>query len=1234
MTEFYILDRKERIISNLLPIGTPGNNIYFDDEYSIDVTTGAETLTFKTHNNTPEATYLKIGNYIAFRDNDDRQSFKLFQIVRSKELHKATFTIEIYAETAGVELLNDITRPFSSPSQNVKQFLTQILSGTRYNVGYVDPLIATTLDVDIKEHTKTYNLLQEYVVKQFNTEISYRFEVKGNRIVGRYIDVFRQRGNFKGFRFDYDTNMTEIERSVDTTNLVTALIGVGKNGLTFRELEEADKPLNQDFIEDFEAYQIWNVKGKNILDVFKFDTDNPNELLIQTRKELEKRCKPKFKYSLNVELLGQKVSIGDTVYVVDNSFYPVLHLSARVSQLKISFTDPGKSKCILSNYKEIKSKIKNNSFDGSIEDFINSKFPVGSGDIQSGAITSDKIQTGAVSTPHISDGAIISDKISANQIKAEHILANQIKTEHIQADSIDAEKIKADAINADKIQANSIKSEHIQSEVIESTHIKADQILGDHILADQIDSNHIKANSIVSDKIQANAINAGHITAEAITSEKIQADAIGTNHLQANSINSEKIKANAITAREIKADSIDTEHLKANSITSDKIEANAIKSDKIEADSILGSHITAGAISSEKIDANAIEANHIKANTIEARHLTLSELITDSAQIKTGIIGNAHITDASITGAKIAEASITNANIVDATISGAKIALATIDGANIKEATITNANIKDLNANKINAGIINTGRIEIQGTQGKLKIKDNRLQVFDNSEIPIERVSVGDVNGDGTVYGLRVRGADGDTILYDENGIYSEGITDGAITNEKIEDNAVDARTLNVDSLFVGDNAFIQRLKAVEIDAGQITTGKISGERIDISGLVSFESLDSDLSQNFLKPEGSNKTWINGGTLYTDSVTADKINIKGIAVEKDGFVNFGVNSDGDVTLSGYIQSRNFNNTPGFESGYLIKPDGTAILNEAQIRGSLILPRAGVSNDGNIRFYAGSDYKDRENAPFIIYDDGTLKALKGYFQGTFTGAINVGNIHIQDTDSSEASFVINNNDETKTIIALQEKEAKFSTNFNIDDKVIYNIETNNLTSTIPFILQSDEDSNLYEVTGNINLRLEPSWSGTGHRLSKTGEILEVIEIVGDWATVNDKGTTCYAPANYLKKLEFMNGKVRFNEVDKLQYNIIGSSNNNGGIHKMTYKANESGFTFESSGNTSIVEGDKESYDFKFARKNAEETVNVRVEGNLKVSNKVSFNDKSKIELVSVEGANSGVDFMIR
>ena len=121
----------------------------------------------------------------------------------------------------------------------------------------------------------------------------------------------------------------------------------------------------------------------------------------------------------------------------------------------------------------------------------------------------------------------------------------------------------------------------------------------------------------------------------------------------------------------------------------------------------------------------------------------------------------------------------------------------------IANGAIGSAHISSVSADKIDAGIIDTSKIIVQGANGNLKLKGNRLQVFEgigNSQF--ERVSLGDVNNDGTSYGLRVRGRDGQTVLYDENGVYREGITDGSITNDKIGDDAnIDGGKLNIHSV-------------------------------------------------------------------------------------------------------------------------------------------------------------------------------------------------------------------------------------------------------------------------------------------------------------------------------------------------------------------------------------------------------------------------------------------------
>ena len=157
----------------------------------------------------------------------------------------------------------------------------------------------------------------------------------------------------------------------------------------------------------------------------------------------------------------------------------------------------------------------------------------------------------------------------------------------------------------------------------------------------------------------------------------------------------------------------------------------------------------------------------------------------------------------------------------------------------IANGAIGDAQISKVSADKLDAGVVNTSKVTIAGANGNLKLRGNRLQVFEGiGSSQFERVSLGDVNDDGTVYGLRVRGADGQTILYDENGVYREGITDGSINNDKIAGDAnIDGGKLNINSVI--DN--------INKDG----TGTIHGTKIDIDGeSVSSKVFKIELNQD------------------------------------------------------------------------------------------------------------------------------------------------------------------------------------------------------------------------------------------------------------------------------------------------------------------------------------------------------------------------------------------------
>lgn len=225
------------------------------------------------------------------------------------------------------------------------------------------------------------------------------------------------------------------------------------------------------------------------------------------------------------------------------------------------------------------------------------------------------------------------------------------------------------------------------------------------------------------------------------------------------------------------------DHLFAGNITAENIAAGSITADKILAGSITTDKLMAECITSDKISANSITANLIKSDSIESRHIKAGSI--EAEHIKAGAIDAEHIAAGVITADKIATGAITAGSGIIA------------DGA------IGNAQISKLDAAKIEAGIIDTSKVTIQGSNGHLRLKGNRLQVFNGTGVNAkERVSIGDVNGDGSIFGLRVRGADGQTVLLDENGIKSEGITDGSITNDKISEDAnIDGSKININSV-------------------------------------------------------------------------------------------------------------------------------------------------------------------------------------------------------------------------------------------------------------------------------------------------------------------------------------------------------------------------------------------------------------------------------------------------
>ena len=351
----YILNKNEEIVGVLSNNGYASQvTPFWDDVHSLDLDNGSESYEFTTLGDSPEASYLEVGNYIAFDFNGE---VKLFAIVDIEDNHTDVFNKTVYTESCGLELLNSYVRPVSMVGVNIKSFMDSILADTPFKLGNVSLSLTALEDVEIDKHTSVYALIQDIAIGKFGAEVSFRVKIVNNRIVARYVDLYTQRGARDLHRFEYGFNMSGVTRKVDSTEVCTALIGVGADNIDIKSVEAEDKPLDQDFIVNQEAFERFNVRGNHIFGVFECDANSPHELLLLTREESIKRSTPKITYDLSLEMLGEQVGLGDTVYIIDNTFNPPLHLEARVQKLELSQSDPTSNNCTLTNFKEVSSNI-------------------------------------------------------------------------------------------------------------------------------------------------------------------------------------------------------------------------------------------------------------------------------------------------------------------------------------------------------------------------------------------------------------------------------------------------------------------------------------------------------------------------------------------------------------------------------------------------------------------------------------------------------------------------------------------------------------------------------------------------------------------------------------------------------------------------------------------------------------------------------------------------------------
>lgn len=358
----YITDRNGAVLTEY--------SHFFNDKHHRELEAGASTFNFSVKKANEDTSVLKSGNGVILRDDAGRDWF--FTILSIEETQ---YQVSVESEDASIELLNRMMDELPNTGAHpFSYYVNQIIGKTPWRLN-VD-------QTQGKERSLTYTgqdtglgrLLS--IAKGFdNVELSFHVRLAGMQIADYYIDAVTRIGSDRStdIQIDYQNELNNMTRSESRAKFVTAMRGIGsviqqegaeqqqpEQHIDFSSIEYDDgqfrSPKGDPWIYADAANRAFNEQYSYIEGLYSFDTDSPQELFNRTLSQLKIYSEPSVTYEADVKKIDPTLDLGDTVRIIDHAF-PNLYLSARVSQLDKSYTDPSSNAVKFSNYEVLTSNL-------------------------------------------------------------------------------------------------------------------------------------------------------------------------------------------------------------------------------------------------------------------------------------------------------------------------------------------------------------------------------------------------------------------------------------------------------------------------------------------------------------------------------------------------------------------------------------------------------------------------------------------------------------------------------------------------------------------------------------------------------------------------------------------------------------------------------------------------------------------------------------------------------------
>lgn len=291
-----------------------------------------------------------VGNFILKQSADDGKA-EVYTIIDST-IDPIQKDASIYAEDAGLDLLNEVVGTYTADkAYSIDHYINKFAYDSGFEIGINEVSNLTRKLSWDGEATATERLLS--VATQFdNAEIEFCFKVENMAVTGKYINVYKKRGNDSGVTLTIGKEVSGFRIKSSIADLATAYRCTGgtpegsENPITLDGYKYDDGDfhvfgsyvMSRKALEKWSRYQIKTEKKENdvghIVKSFTYDTTSKSELCNRAVSSLKKICDEAVTYEVELSYLPDGVKVGDTVSIVDDD--DNTYLTARLLKLETS----------------------------------------------------------------------------------------------------------------------------------------------------------------------------------------------------------------------------------------------------------------------------------------------------------------------------------------------------------------------------------------------------------------------------------------------------------------------------------------------------------------------------------------------------------------------------------------------------------------------------------------------------------------------------------------------------------------------------------------------------------------------------------------------------------------------------------------------------------------------------------------------------------------------------------